>query len=82
MEARQAQDQVVMDSIRNIAMELEEQKKAATDDFLKNNSTSVVAGFISYRMSGGMELDAMNEMYNALAENVKTSVYGVMIKEK
>ena len=47
-----------------------------------NNATSVVSGYIRYRMTGGMELDKMEEMYNALAENVKASVYGEKIKSK
>jgi thiol-disulfide isomerase/thioredoxin len=82
MAARQVQDQAKMDSIRTAAGEMEKEKKTVTDEFLKNNATSIVAGFIQYRMAGGMELAEMEEMYNTMAENVKASVYGVMIKER
>ena len=34
MTARQAQDQAKMDSIRSIAMKMEEEKKVVTDEFL------------------------------------------------
>jgi thiol-disulfide isomerase/thioredoxin len=82
MTARQAQDQAKMDSIRNEAMKLQEEKTAASKDFVANNSTSVVAGFISYRMMSGMEIDKMEELYNSLAENVQASTYGVKMKDK
>ena len=82
MAARQAQDQAKMDSIRDIAMKMEEEKAATNKDFIANNSTSVVAGFVSYRMMSGMELDKMEELYNSLAENVKASTYGVKMKDK
>jgi len=52
------------------------------ENWTKNNSTSVVSGFIKYRMTGGMELAKMEEMYNAMPENVKASIYGVKIKDK
>lgn len=82
MAARNAQDQAKMDSIRDVAMKMEEEADAVTDEFLKNNATSVVSGFIKYRMTGGMELAKMEEMYNAMPENVKASIYGVKIKDK
>jgi thiol-disulfide isomerase/thioredoxin len=82
MTARQAQDQAKVDSIRNIAMKMEEDKTNKNKEFIKNNSTSVVAAFLSYRMMSGMEIEKMEEMYNVLAENVKTSVYGEKMKSK
>ena len=80
--ARQTQDQAKVDSILGITRKLEVEKKTVTDEFLANNATTVVSGYLRYRMSEGMELNELEELYNLLAENVKASIYGIKIKEK
>lgn len=55
----------------------------ASKEFVKANPNSVAAGFIAYRsFSYQLEGNELEEVYNTLGENVKTSVYGVRIKEK
>jgi len=80
--AAKAGNQTAVDSIRNVAMKMEEEKTAITKEFVASNSNSVVAGYLAYRLISGMEIPEMEETYNALGENVKTSIYGAMIKEK
>lgn len=82
MAARNAQDQVKMDSIIKVDEVMQVEIKEVTDEFLKNNANSVVSGFVKYRMTGGMDVAEMEEMYNAIPENVKASIYGVKIKDK
>nr|WP_320117158.1 TlpA disulfide reductase family protein [uncultured Marinifilum sp.] len=75
-------NKVAIDSIRGVAMKMEEEKGAATKEFIAANSNSVVAAFLSVRMISGMEVTEMEEVFNVLGEDAKTSTYGVMIKEK
>ena len=82
MTAREAGNNEAMDSIRDIAMKMEEEKTAASKEFVKSNSSAVAAGFIAYRMASGMKLAQLEETYNILGENAKASGYGIEIKEK
>ncbi|MGQ1910215.1 redoxin domain-containing protein [Marinifilum sp. RC60d5] len=75
-------NKVAIDSIRNVAMKMEDEKKGVTTDFIAANSNSVVAAFLSVRMISGMEVAEMEEAFNVLGEDAKSSTYGVMIKEK
>ncbi|WP_421920543.1 redoxin domain-containing protein [Marinifilum sp.] len=82
MAARGANDKAKMDSIRSAASEMQAEAEAAIDEFLTSNANSIASGYVKYRMTGNMKLEKMEEMYNALPENVKASVYGNLIKDK
>ncbi|RUT78499.1 TlpA disulfide reductase family protein [Ancylomarina longa] len=80
--ANQNKDQVQMDSIRNAFDKIESSKNTASKEFIKANSTSIVTGFIAYRLSMGMEASEMEKVYNLLDESVRSSKYALKIKEK
>lgn len=81
--ASEAQNQTAVDSIEAIYDQLDADKMTASKEFVKANPNSVAAGFIAYRsFSYQLEGNELEEVYNTLGENVKTSVYGVRIKEK
>lgn len=75
-------NQAAIDSIRDIAMKMEEEKGKKNEEFLTANPTKEATAFLASQILRGKEFAELEAVYNGFAENVKNSVYGKQIKEK
>ncbi len=82
VKAMQAEDDKVMDSLRNCSKEIHENHTTQVEEFIKNNSSFLAAGLVAYKMGMRADLEKMEDLYNTLSPNVQESVYGKRMKER
>lgn len=80
--AMQDNDEAKAEEVRNRFEELEQEANAKEKELVSNNPNSIASAFIVASKMSGMELEKLQEMYNILGENAKTSSYGQKINDR
>lgn len=80
--AMQDKDEAKAEEIRNRFEALEKEANAREKELVANNANSFTSAFIVASKMGALELEELQEMYNLLGENAKTSSYGQKINDR